>query len=98
VTSRRKFIQGAVSAAVAASLPAGDGVVLESITHPALKHLAHPPVPKFIFNSDPNHGFYGVSGDHLRLVVGGIERLSSLEEMEVEIDDHSKPLSRMLLS
>ena len=34
MTTRRKFIQGAVSVAVAASLPGGDGVVLNSIAHP----------------------------------------------------------------
>jgi len=34
MTTRRQFIQGAVSAAVAASLPGGDGVVLDSSAHP----------------------------------------------------------------
>ncbi len=96
MTTRRKFIQGAVSAAVAAALPGGDGVALYSATHPSfptansdinpLKYMEQGPAPKFIFNSDPNTGFYGVSGDHLRLVVGGVRRLSSLEEIEIEID------------
>lgn len=34
MTTRRKFLQGAVSAAVAASLPGGDGVELYSAKHP----------------------------------------------------------------
>jgi hypothetical protein len=34
MTTRRKFIQGAVSAAVAAALPGGDGVALYSTSHP----------------------------------------------------------------
>lgn len=34
MTTRRQFIRGAVSAAVAASLPGGDGVELYSTTHP----------------------------------------------------------------
>lgn len=36
MTTRRKFIKGAVSAAVAASIPGGDGVALNSIAHPYL--------------------------------------------------------------
>ena len=36
MTSRRKFIKGAISAAVAASLPGGDGVALYSAKHPPL--------------------------------------------------------------
>jgi len=95
MTTRRKFIQGAVSAAVAASLPGGDGVALESIAHPSLKYIEQGPAPVFLpFVSDRDTGMFRTGTDHLRLVVGGIERLSSLEEMEIEIDEHSKPLSR----
>jgi hypothetical protein len=39
---RRTFIKGAVSAAVAASIPSGDGVELYSIAHPI-----HPDVVKY---------------------------------------------------
>ncbi len=35
-TTRRQFLRGAVSAAVAASLPGGDGVELYSMAHPQL--------------------------------------------------------------
>ncbi len=38
MTTRRKFIQGAVSAAVAAALPGGDGVALYSAKHPFVEH------------------------------------------------------------
>lgn len=34
MTTRRKFIQGAISVAVAAALPGGDGVSLYSAKHP----------------------------------------------------------------
>ena len=34
MTTRRQFIKGAVAAAVAASLPGGDGVALDSMAHP----------------------------------------------------------------
>lgn len=34
MTTRRQFIRGAVAAAVAASLPGGDGVALYSAKHP----------------------------------------------------------------
>lgn len=50
MTTRRKFIQGAVSAAVAASLPGSDGVALESIAHPA------PAILPLV--NDPNTGIY----------------------------------------
>ena len=51
MTSRRKFIQGAISAAVAASLPGGDGVALYSAKHPSAPAL----LPLV---NDPNTGFY----------------------------------------
>lgn len=35
MTTRRQFIKGAVAAAVAASLPGGDGVALQSMAHPS---------------------------------------------------------------
>jgi hypothetical protein len=35
---RRTFIKGAVSVAVAASLPGGDGVELQSMAHPQYMH------------------------------------------------------------
>jgi len=41
MTTRRKFIQGAVSAAVAASLPGGDGVALYSAKHPEYTHKTY---------------------------------------------------------
>lgn len=41
MTTRRKFIQGAVSAAVAASLPGGDGVALYSAKHPVYTHKTY---------------------------------------------------------
>lgn len=36
MTTRRKFIKGAIATAVAASLPGGDGVALYSSAHPQL--------------------------------------------------------------
>jgi len=107
MTTRRQFLRGAVSAAVAASLPASDGVELNSIAHPwdinlnpmdnecnPLNYIAQPPVPKFIFTNDANTGFYRAK-DQLKLVAGGIQRLSlpfdlsaeSLEEIEVDLPE-----------
>ena len=40
MTTRRQFIRGAVAAAVAASLPGGDGVALYSAKHPLI-HTAN---------------------------------------------------------
>lgn len=39
MTTRRKFIKGALAAAVAASLPGGDGVALQSMAHPTILPL-----------------------------------------------------------
>ncbi len=36
MTTRRRFIQGAVAVAVSAALPGGDGVALQSIAHPTI--------------------------------------------------------------
>ena len=64
---RRAFIKGAVSAAVAASLPGGDGVVLNSIAHPQVT-----PVPALLpFVGDADTGIFSSSSDHLSLVTGG---------------------------
>lgn len=38
---RRKFIKGAVAAAVAAAIPVGDGVELYSIAHPQYTHKTY---------------------------------------------------------
>lgn len=43
---RRTFIKGAVAAAVAASIPGGDGVELYSIAHPI-----HPDVVKYTYET-----------------------------------------------
>lgn len=50
MTTRRKFLQGAVAAAVAASLPGGDGVALYSAKHPS------PAILPLV--NDPNTGIY----------------------------------------
>jgi hypothetical protein len=59
---RRTFIKGAVAAAVATSLPGGDGVALQSATHPAPALL-----PMF---GDADTGIFSPSSDHLSLVTG----------------------------
>ncbi len=65
MTTRRQFLRGAVSAAVAASLPAsGDGVELYSATHPTPAILP--------FTGDTDTGIFSPSSDHLRLVAGGV--------------------------
>jgi len=38
---RRKFIKGTVAAAVAAAIPVGDGIALESIAHPEYTHKTY---------------------------------------------------------
>jgi hypothetical protein len=48
MTTRRQFLRGAVAAAVAASLPGSDGVVLQSMAHPTILPLIN----------DPNTGIY----------------------------------------
>jgi len=100
MTTRRQFLRGAVSAAVAASLPAsGDGVALYSATHPSLKYIEQGPAPVFLpFVTDNDTGMFRTGADTLKLVVGGIERLSLLEEIEIEIPDDPKPLSRTQIS
>lgn len=70
MTTRRQFLRGTVSAAVAASLPGGDGVALESAKHPAPALL--PMV------GDADTGMFSPSGDTLSFVVDGVERARSL--------------------
>jgi len=98
MTTRRQFLRGAFSAAVAASIPGGDGVALNSATHPPLnladyltdsdawylKDVA--PTPVFLpFVSDRDTGMFRAGDDTLKLVVGGVRRLSSLEELEIDV-------------
>ena len=86
-TTRRQFLRGAVSAAVAASLPGGDGVALYSAKHPyfptansdinPLKYIEQGPRPVFLpFVTDNDTGMFRTGADTLKLVVGGIERLA----------------------
>lgn len=75
---RRAFIKGAVSAAVAASLPGGDGVELNSIAHPTW-NVIDPPPPAFLpFVTDNDTGIFSTSGDKLELVSGGVRMAEAL--------------------
>lgn len=51
---RRKFLKGAVAAAVAVAIPVGDGVELYSIAHPI-----HPDVVKY------THKTYALATEHM---------------------------------
>jgi len=59
---RRTFIKGAVSAAVAASIPGGDGVELYCARHP---------VPAYSFTNDLDTGIFVEGGDQISFVVQG---------------------------
>ncbi len=54
MTTRRKFIQGAVSAAVAAALPGGDGVALQSVAHP-YTHKTYETAQAFAYDGTAIH-------------------------------------------
>ena len=72
MTTRRKFIQGGLAAAVSASVPVGDGVELNSMAHPALKHIAQPPTPAFLpFVSDTDTGIFSPGAESLKFVASG---------------------------
>jgi len=57
---RRTFIKGAVSAAVAASIPGGDGVELYCARHP---------VPAYSFTPDPDTGIYLSEGTRMHMAL-----------------------------
>ncbi len=95
-TTRRQFLRGAVSAAVAASLPGGDGVALYSATHPQLsanewqplgyKDLS--PAPVFLpFTSDRDTGMFRSGNDTLSFVTQGTRIHQMLEELEIDIPE-----------
>ena len=70
MTTRRQFLRGAVSAAVAASLPASDGVELTSIAHPLI-HTGNPAPALLPMVTDLDTGMFSPSADKLSLVTGG---------------------------
>ena len=114
MTTRRKFIKGAVAAAVAASLPGGDGVELYSAKHPYLSANEWQPMGytyktyDFATHGTRLHEALARSMMQTREAVAKrvlgkafpeVELrtpfdLAALEEIEIEIPDDSKPLSR----
>lgn len=71
MTTRRQFLKGTVSAAVAASLPAsGDGVTLYSAKHPAPALLP--------MTGDADTGIAALNEDSLSFVVDGHKMATAL--------------------
>lgn len=99
---RRAFIKGAVSAAVAASLPGGDGVALNSIAHPQYTYKTFKTAeywgPSIVTTMDTAQRMANALAKSILEVkdmsaVNVFHRglsASSLEEIEVEIDNDKR--------